>query len=405
VACSAKVTDSTRAAGVAVKQNQNKKIAVHVSKNALPSEDRQKNEKNNKTMKPTQKQHNTHEALALACGCHWPTMSFALTTKPWRVLKVGPRCVASGKVWESVRVAVQELAATHRVWVVVAAPYMVLEVLGDAVDLAAKSGSPARVSSIAAAPVRAPLTRLASAKSQASSGFACWTDALTDAERRCLDLARQLGLDTAALRAAGVMQLFSELHALLQGVSLVGHADPRVTARVLSYGPRVASHIAHAYFQRNSSSSSSSSSSKTKTKTPSTTPEGVLPRCCRVDTRALLVSAPAPAAFDTPRTDSRASQLDAYLNAHVPVRCNPRQALSIAGDDVELVVSQARTACNQAGETVMLGPGGNGGSAALVAAMLAADTLIIVASVAGVFTCNPSLSDDLEVCCCNLGCA
>lgn len=252
----------------------------------------------------------------------------------------------------------------------------VIEGLATAVDLAARSG--AKNGEVAASRPRiAPRVCMSPTAPVAASS---WVSALRDVQQRCLDMARELELERRDLAAAGTLTALEELHRLLQGVHMVGHASPRVSARVLAYGPLISSQIAHAHL----------CATLRRDKIPA------VPRL--VDSRAVLVSAPRKAqGGQAPHKESLAGRVAAYLEAHVPVRCNPRQAAAVAGHDAEVVVSQARTARNATGETVMLGWGGNGGSAALMAAMLSADTLMLLTSVRGIYTCDPHLLSSLPV--------
>ena len=291
------------------------------------------------------------------------------TTKPWRVLKISPRCVSTARAWHNVAKAVQEMRATHRVWVVVSAPYGVLEGLSVACGWAAEAGSAVRPEPVLSRRVRVPST--------VEEGS--WVNALQEVQRLCLNMAADLGLTRDDLVSCGALESLTALRRLLEGVFMVGHASPRVSARVLAHGPLIATQIAHAFFRRALRDGASPFDPRT---------------LAVVDTRELLTSGPREGAA---KKQPIAAIVDEYLNAYVPVRCDPRKAVAAAGAGAEVVLGPARIARNSAGETVVLGYGGNGGSAALVAALLAADNLVLVTSVRGLYTCDPHYESSLPV--------
>lgn len=172
---------------------------------------------------------------------------------------------------------------------------------------------------------------------------------LTDLHHR---LARELEVDGESLLAGDR----EELRRLAAGVALLGEVTPRVRARILAFGERMATRLGAAFLRDRG--------------IPATW----------VDVRELLTALPSP------RTNGAAAWLSAECSAALepPLR---RRLDALEG----VPLTQGYTARNAAGETVVLGRGGSDTAAAYLAGKLGADRLEIWTDVPGMFTADPRL--------------
>ena len=172
---------------------------------------------------------------------------------------------------------------------------------------------------------------------------------LEDIRRQHLALADRLSVNGLKL----LTEPFQALEQLAYGISLTGHVDPRLEARVLAMGELMLTLLGSAFL----------------------TSEGIDAEW--VDARRVLKS----------REDRSLLPRERYLSAQCVFDPDPElQAISS-----RVVITQGFIASNAPGHTVLVGWGGSDASAACFAAKLEAARLEIWTDVPGMFTANPSL--------------
>lgn len=181
-------------------------------------------------------------------------------------------------------------------------------------------------------------------------------------------LARELGVDASSLLAADR----EELRRLAAGIALLGEVTPRIRARILAFGERMATRLGAAFLQ-----------------------ERGLP-VVWMDARELLVSLPAARGGGEggngsgPGAGAAAAHLASWLSAECSSEPDPALQERL-GAIPGIPLTQGYTARNPAGETVVLGRGGSDTAAAYLAGKLGAERLEIWTDVPGMFTADPRL--------------
>ena len=172
---------------------------------------------------------------------------------------------------------------------------------------------------------------------------------LDDISQRHVALADQLGVNGSEL----LSEHFQSLKQLAYGISLTGHVDPRLKARVLALGEIMLTSLGAACL------TSHGLDAEWK------------------DARQWLKS----------HEDRSLLPRERYLSAQCVF--DPDPELQTAASQV--IITQGFIASNQFGHTVLVGWGGSDTSAACFAAKLQAERLEIWTDVPGMFTANPSL--------------
>jgi len=233
------------------------------------------------------------------------------------VLKFGGTSVSSAQRWETIaRVLKDRLEAGER-------PLLVHSALAGVTDL---------------------LERLPGAALEGEGGV------LTEILGRHRALGVELGLDPSSV----IQEEEAELERLAAGIRLLGEVNPRIRARVLSFGERMATRLGAAFLVQRG-----------------------LPAVWW-DARELLLA--VPRAGNGPTA--------AYLSAECDAGSDP--LLLDRFDALEgFPVTQGFVARNGAGETVVLGRGGSDTAAAYLAGKLDAVRLEIWTDVPGMFSADP----------------
>lgn len=190
------------------------------------------------------------------------------------------------------------------------------------------------------------------------------------------DLARELGVDSDTLLATDR----EELRRLASGIALLGEVTPRIRARILAFGERMATRLGAAFLQRKG-----------------------LP-VVWMDARELLVSVPGlrgngagggnGGAGEGPGSTASAQASTSGVSGWLSAQCSsePDPALQERiGAIPGIPLTQGYTARNPSGETVVLGRGGSDTAAAYLAGKLEAERLEIWTDVPGMFTADPRL--------------
>lgn len=175
-------------------------------------------------------------------------------------------------------------------------------------------------------------------------------DQIATIEARHLALARDLGVDDAALIATEL----NLLHKLSAGIALIGEASPRQRARVLALGELMASRIGHTYLQK----------------------AGL--DVAAIDARQVLRA----------KVGDELDPTAHYLNANcdfAPSDNVRKQFTGAAG-----FLTQGFIATDQRGDTVVLGRGGSDTSATSIAAMVDAARVEIWTDVDGMYSADPN---------------
>jgi diaminopimelate decarboxylase/aspartate kinase len=162
-------------------------------------------------------------------------------------------------------------------------------------------------------------------------------------------LAAELAVATDEIDA-----VLSELSRIAQGVSLIGEASPRLTARVMAQGELMSTRLGAAWLAG----------------------QGVEAQW--MDARQLMVS-----------RSERPGDPRRYLSARCDYSHDPALVATLSAHPV--VITQGFIARDSAGDTVLLGRGGSDTSATTFAARLGAVRCEIWTDVPGMFTANPRL--------------
>jgi diaminopimelate decarboxylase/aspartate kinase len=177
-------------------------------------------------------------------------------------------------------------------------------------------------------------------------------EALAGIHRLHDELAAALELDAAALLAGER----AELDRVVEGIALLGEVTPRVRARLLAFGERMATRLGAERLRSRG-----------------------LP-VTWVDARDLLVS------VETERAGPAG-----WLSAECDPSLDPALVERLGAVD-GIPLTQGFTACNAAGETVVLGRGGSDTAAAYLAGKLGATRLELWSDVPGMFTADPRVT-------------
>jgi diaminopimelate decarboxylase/aspartate kinase len=260
-------------------------------------------------------------------------------------MKFGGSSVSSPERWHTVRDALRRrLASGERPVVVHSALTGVTDALHDLVE----AGLAHHRSGAGAVP--GPPDRPVPGEGALPGPVA---DLVDDLAGRHTRLAGALGL--AADELPGWAADVAELRRLIAGVALIGEATPRLRARVLAFGERMATRIGAAWLAGQG-----------------------LP-VTWLDARELLVARGADP--DDPRS---------WLSAECD--CTPDPAVQARLDGVPgIALTQGFTAATGTGETVVLGRGGSDTAAAYLAARLHAERLEIWSDVPGMFSADPRI--------------
>lgn len=146
-----------------------------------------------------------------------------------------------------------------------------------------------------------------------------------------------------------------QLSQLIEGISLVGEASPRVQAQVMAYGELLLTKLG-AYFLEQS---------------------GLSVDWC--DVRGWLKS----------KNERFANEASRYLSAQCDVEFDEALAKQCELNSSKILLTQGFIASNSRGETVLLGRGGSDVSASYLAAKLRANRCEIWTDVPGIYTANP----------------
>jgi diaminopimelate decarboxylase/aspartate kinase len=245
--------------------------------------------------------------------------------KPWVVLKFGGTSVSSSFTWKQIAAIIADLVPTKRVWVVISALTNVTSRLEKAIEEAIRGDAPSS-------------PRLESFE---------WI------RQAHYKLASQIGLVDDDL--APLNSLFDDVRKLLDGISLLKEASPRVKARVMAHGELFSTLLG----------------------VPILKLHGV--NVVRVDARQLLETTPRP----------NEQEADRYLEAHiVPVKDPARAEAVVRGHNA--VLTQGFVARTPRGDTCILGRGGSDTSASVFGALLGAEVVEIWTDVHGMFTTDPN---------------
>ncbi len=145
-----------------------------------------------------------------------------------------------------------------------------------------------------------------------------------------------------------------QLQQWLTGIAMLQAAPPKTCAQILSLGELMMSKLGHAYLQQ----------------------QGI--DTLWFDARQALLT-----------TEMTNTSPNNYLAARCQAIANPELAARFANSGAKAVITQGFIAANSQGETVLLGRGGSDTSAALMAALLQAQSCEIWTDVAGIYTANP----------------
>ncbi len=145
-----------------------------------------------------------------------------------------------------------------------------------------------------------------------------------------------------------------QLHLWLTGIALLREAPAKTQAQILSLGEIMMTRLGHAFLQN----------------------KGI--NCRWFDVREALQTTSIPGG-------------DAmnYLAARCNGEPNPTLSQQLLESGADVIITQGFIACNEHGETVLLGRGGSDTSAALLAAILNASVCEIWTDVPGIYTANP----------------
>jgi diaminopimelate decarboxylase/aspartate kinase len=177
-----------------------------------------------------------------------------------------------------------------------------------------------------------------------------WQAVMDQIEQRHRDLARDLGVAVTP----DLEEQFRRLRQIAAGIALVGEVSERLRARVLAQGELMATRLGAAFLAASGF------------------------EVQWVDARTVLHAEPRPNA------SVRAGYLSATCN-YEPDRALQRQW----SEDGKVWITQGFIACDEQGDTVLLGRGGSDTSGSYFAAKLLARRLEIWTDVPGMFSANP----------------
>jgi len=140
----------------------------------------------------------------------------------------------------------------------------------------------------------------------------------------------------------------------LMGIALLKEAPAKTHAQVLSLGELMMTRLGHVFMQQ----------------------QGI--DCQWFDARTAIITQPV-------HGDGATN----YVAARAPYDPNPALAKQLADTGAKAIITQGFIGSNPQGETVLLGRGGSDTSAAIFAAMIAAEACEIWTDVAGIYTANP----------------
>jgi len=238
---------------------------------------------------------------------------------PWLVLKFGGTSVSSLEKWQSIaKIAQARVDQGFRVLIVCSA----------------------------ASQISNQLEKLIASLIAGEQG-----DHLEKIKHRYRDLADQLGIDDNTV----LSENFANLSQLVEGISLLKEASPRVHAQVMAFGELMLTRLGVAYLA-----------------------QAGLSVAWR-DARECLQTL----------SDPVANEATQYLAARCLHEYDEDLATAFAQAAEPILMTQGFIAHNDRGETVLLGRGGSDVSAAYFAAKLAAARCEIWTDVPGIYTANP----------------
>ena len=345
-------------------------------------------------------------------------------TLPWVVLKFGGTSVSTAPRWDVITNRAKELVQEgKRVLVVVSAVSGVTNLLLNSVEEALQlSANDRDVSAIGvplnsggAGGMRSPSMRFADEQPLSLDEFASFHAVEKKHAGLTAEMEKALGVTLARSGGGGggdggggggkggaaeartlTKTLHKQLGVMLEGVRLTGEATPRTRARVLAIGELTSSYLGWRYMRRKLDSLGDATLGR----------EGC--PIARVDARRLLQS------VEKENTTSE----DCFLEASVDPRADAEGFLHVVreaarecaedcggggggggssggGSDEKvsalprIVITQGFIARTPRNESCVLGRGGSDTSAALLAALCAAERLEIWTDVHGLFTCDP----------------
>eukprot|EP01113_Clastostelium_recurvatum_P002883 TRINITY_DN11239_c0_g1_i2.p1 TRINITY_DN11239_c0_g1~~TRINITY_DN11239_c0_g1_i2.p1 ORF type:complete len:512 (-),score=133.23 TRINITY_DN11239_c0_g1_i2:137-1672(-) len=248
-------------------------------------------------------------------------------SEPWVAVKFGGTSVSSAFSWRQIADHIKHLRSKNkRVWVVISAVTQVSNHLEKCVEEAINAG-----------------------EGESASKFPSF-EFIRKAHYK---LAEDAGLSPESL--SPLNRLFDELGKILEGVSLLQEASPRVRARVMAQGELASTLLG----------------------IPILKAMGV-DDVIRIDARDLLQTTPRP----------NEQEADRYLEGLVLPSRNPVACERLSGTH-PVVLTQGFIARTPRGETCILGRGGSDTSASLFGALLGAEAVEIWTDVHGMFTTDP----------------
>lgn len=166
------------------------------------------------------------------------------------------------------------------------------------------------------------------------------------------DLIEELGLESGLDL---ILKDLDQLERMATGISLIGYADSRTTARVMAMGELMLTKIGDAYLRKRGLNGS------------------------WLDARSLLKVGP----------QQSVSQDMKYLSSHCQFDPDEKKSQELLKTSDDFLVTQGFIAENSAGETVLLGRGGSDTSASCLGSILGASRVEIWTDVPGMFSSNP----------------
>ena len=168
-------------------------------------------------------------------------------------------------------------------------------------------------------------------------------------ETNYLTMAKSLEVDPDIIK-----EDLKHLQEWLMGIALLKEAPAKTHAQILSLGELMITRLGHAFLQQ----------------------QGI--QCQWFDARTAIITQPI-----------HGDGAENYVAARAPYHPNPELAQRLADTGSQAIITQGFIGSNPQGETVLLGRGGSDTSAAIFAAMIAAEACEIWTDVAGIYTANP----------------